>query len=341
LAFYEKGGRVVFKRGMHVKQPIAWFYISIFLLLINRCTSDESRDYRQDMRSFVQEIDVYAKSFDPGFLVIAQNGQELITENGETDGIIVQDYIDALDGAGREDLYYGFDEDDVPTPAQERIYMSAFLDRAENSGVEVLVIDYCSSAVYVDSSYDMSEAKGYIAFAADHRELDHIPVYPSQPYNMNTSDITSLADAGNFLYLINTQLYASKSEFLDELQNTDYDILIIDLFYNEDEQFDLPDIASLKNKAHGGTRLVLAYCSIGEAEDYRYYWQAEWNNDPPVWLGQENPNWPGNYLVEYWSQDWQDIIYGDDDSYIKKILDAGFSGVYLDIIDAFEYFENE
>jgi len=35
------------------------------------------------------------------------------------------------------------------------------------------------------------------------------------------------------------------------------------------------------------------------------------------------------------------IIYGNNNSYLKKILDAGFDGVYLDIIDAFEYFENQ
>jgi len=79
--------------------------------------------------------------------------------------------------------------------------------------------------------------------------------------------------------------------------------------------------------------------SIGEAEDYRYYWKAEWKTNPPSWLAEENPNWPGNYKVRYWNEDWQNIIYGNNDSYLRKILDAGFDGVYLDIIDAFEYFE--
>ena len=52
-----------------------------------------------------------------------------------------------------------------------------------------------------------------------------------------------------------------------------------------------------------------------------------------------SPDWEGNYKVRYWEEDWQAIIYGDADSYLQKILDAGFDGVYLDIIDAFEYFE--
>ena len=96
----------------------------------------------------------------------------------------------------------------------------------------------------------------------------------------------------------------------------------------------------LKIKLNGGSRLIIAYMSIGEAEDYRYYWDSDWNNTPPSWLEEENPNWEGNFKVRYWEAEWKGIIYGNDSSYLKKILDAGFDGVYLDIIDAFEYFED-
>ena len=33
------------------------------------------------------------------------------------------------------------------------------------------------------------------------------------------------------------------------------------------------------------------------------------------------------------------MIYGGDGSYIKRIIDAGFDGVYLDKVDVYEYFE--
>jgi len=59
----------------------------------------------------------------------------------------------------------------------------------------------------------------------------------------------------------------------------------------------------------------------------------------PAWLLSENPNWPGNHKVYCWDPEWQTIIYGNRDSYLVKILAAGFDGVYLDLIDAFEYFE--
>ncbi|MFK5973518.1 MAG: endo alpha-1,4 polygalactosaminidase [Flavobacteriaceae bacterium] len=79
--------------------------------------------------------------------------------------------------------------------------------------------------------------------------------------------------------------------------------------------------------------------SIGEAEDYRYYWQSEWNTNKPDWLEVVNPDWPGNFKVKYWNTEWKALILGDKNAYLDKIIAADFDGVYLDIIDAFEYFE--
>jgi cysteinyl-tRNA synthetase len=296
-------------------------------------------DYRQEMRDFVRAISEDAAGINPSFVVIPQNGQELITANGESDGSLVQPYVSAIDGVGREDLFYGFDGDNLPTPAEEISYLTGFLDRAKSVGLKVLVADYCWTPTYVDHSYAESAARSYISFAANRRPLDAIPSYPVNPFNVNTSDVTSLSQAKNFLYMINTDAYGTKAEFLAALQNTDYDLLLIDAFFDGTVALTPGDVASLKTKAAGGSRLVVAYMSIGEAEDYRSYWKSEWATNPPEWLEEENPNWPGNYKVQYWHDEWQGLIFGDQDSYLTRILDAGFDGVYLDIIDGFEYFE--
>jgi len=112
----------------------------------------------------------------------------------------------------------------------------------------------------------------------------------------------------------------------------------MDLFH-EGEPYTAAEIAGLRTKAGGGTRLVLCYVSIGEAEDYRYYWQPGWSPGNPSWLEEENPDWPGNYGVRYWDPAWQAVIFGGDDSYLGRVLAAGFDGAYLDRIDAFEDFE--
>jgi cysteinyl-tRNA synthetase len=316
--------------------------VGMFVLLLCLCNKNtDDVDYREEMRMFVQNISSYARGISSGFVAVPQNGQELLTVNGEHDGSLVPAYIEAIDGVGREDLFYGYNNDDEITPVGETEYMIGFLNRAEQNGIEVLVTDYCWTQEHVDSSYAWNAVRGYISFAADERDLNSIPSYPGEPYNVNSNNIDILSEARNFLYIINTDGFSSKDEFLNALKQTDYDILIIDLFYEGNEILSAQEIDALKHKANGGLRLVLAYCSIGEAEDYRYYWSPSWESDPPEWLGDENPDWPGNYKVRYWEPAWQEIIYGNPDSYIRKILDTGFNGVYLDIIDAFEYWEDQ
>ena len=77
---------------------------------------------------------------------------------------------------------------------------------------------------------------------------------------------------------------------------------------------------------------VYAYLSIGEAEDYRWYWNGSWYTNHPYWLLDENPEWPGNYLVIYWAPEWRDILR----KYIDIIVNQGFDGLYLDKIDSYE-----
>ena len=299
-------------------KALKWLLI-LALLIYFSCGNDENEDnadYKQGMR----------------------NGHELVTDNGDTDGNPLESYLNSIDGAGREDLFFGYDDDDQATPKIEADYMMVFIDICEQNDVEVLVTDYCFTQGKMDESYTRNNVKDYISFAAPERELNVIPDYPPEPYNTNTNDINSLADAKNFLYLLNTENFTSKQNFISAISETNYDVLIIDFFFDE-EEYTTSEIEALKTKRNGGKRLVISYISIGEAEDYRYYWKNEWISNPPVWLAGENPDWEGNYKVRYWHKEWQDIIYGSESSYIYKIIITGFDGAYLDIIDAFEYFE--
>jgi cysteinyl-tRNA synthetase, unknown class len=295
-------------------------------------------DYRTEMRNFVIGISQYTKARNAQFAIIPQNGIELITSNGESDGTLVQTYINAIDGVGQEDLFYGYDDDNVPTPSDDNLYLREYLNRIKTSK-KVLVTDYCSSKTNMDKSYASNNTNGYISFAADHRELDNIPSYPAQPYNVNSDNITSLSQAKNFLYLINPDNYSSKTQFINAVKATNYDVVLMDLFLGGTTSFTAAEIDQLKTKANGGKRLVIAYMSIGEAEDYRYYWKITWKVGNPSFIVAENPEWEGNYKVQYWNTDWKAIIYGNDASYAKKLLDSHFDGAYLDIIDGFEYFE--
>ncbi len=323
----------------------------LFFALLSSCTRVEEEpteqpfvptpgefDYRQEMREFVIRLSQYAETIHPNFIVIPQNGQELCSLNGAPDGPLASEYLQAIDGQGREDFFYGYNNDDEATPVEERDLWQPFLEVMRDNDVKILVTDYCSTPSYMDDSYAQNAALDFISYAADARDLNTIATYPMQPYNENDGVITSLSDAQNFLYLINTDNYGTKQEFIDAVTATNYDAILMDYFFDE-EEFTSAEILELKQKANGGERLVISYMSVGEAEDYRYYWLPYWSFNPPDWMGGVNPDWPGNYKIDYWNSEWQNIIYGNDESYLKKILNKGFDGVYLDLIDAFEYWE--
>jgi cysteinyl-tRNA synthetase len=313
-------------------------------LLIVSCGEEENSpsinevNFRQEMRNFVMELSSYSKGIKPGFLIIPQNGQELITDNGELDGVVQKEYLKTIDATGSEDLFYGYDQDDHETPIEDSNYLIALFGIFEENKVKVLAIDYCSTIQKMDKSYQLNHENGFISFAADQRNLNDIPSYPSKPFDENSADILAIFQAKNFLYLINSEKFETKEEFITAVSATNYDLIIMDLYHNE-EMYSLKEVEQLKQKENGGKRLLICYMSIGEAENYRYYWESGWNPGTPTWLGRENPDWEGNYKVHYWNQKWKDIITGNPESYIDKVLTSGFDGVYLDVIDAFEYYE--
>lgn len=149
--------------------------------------------------------------------------------------------------------------------------------------------------------------------------------------------------------------YQLQNATVSGLTTAPYDLVVID--YSKDggdsQAFTRSEIASIKRSG----KKVLAYLSIGEAEDYRYYFNSDWvrakagapcsvarTERAPAWLDESNTEWCGNYKVKYWMAPWQRILFGQPrgprKSYLDRIIDAGFDGAYLDIVDGYEYWSS-
>ena len=115
--------------------------------------------------------------------------------------------------------------------------------------------------------------------------------------------------------------------------DTSFKLIVIDYSANGTDamKFSSAEISSIKNSG----KKAIAYISIGEAENYRTYWQSSWTGSPPSWLGPENPNWAGNFKVKYWDAQWQAIVF----NYMDTVIAQGFDGAYMDIIDAYYYWQ--
>lgn len=144
------------------------------------------------------------------------------------------------------------------------------------------------------------------------------------------------AMAKNNVSLVKSWGYWLQNTSIDAMLASPYDLFVID--YSKDGTdagaFSAAEIKRLK--ADG--RIVLCYFSIGEAEDYRFYWKNGWKEGNPEFLGPENLEWKGNYKVKYWNLKWWQQALKP---YLDKILAAGFDGVYLDIIDGYYYWGNQ
>ena len=140
----------------------------------------------------------------------------------------------------------------------------------------------------------------------------------------------------SFAYILQADSLAkSRAGTVQQLAAAGRDWIVLDANFSGSEPWTAADLAAIRAGRAG--RKVIAYLSIGEAEDYRAYWQRAWKTNPPAFLLGENPEWKGNYRVKYWQPAWQQIILAD----VDKIMAAGFDGVYLDIVDGFETFEQD
>ena len=139
---------------------------------------------------------------------------------------------------------------------------------------------------------------------------------------------------------VNTWAYQLQDISISEISNNStFDLVVIDYSNDgsDDNKFTKNDIQKIKSSG----KLAIAYISIGEAETYRNYWGNDWdaNNDglpdstAPSWLGNENPDWKGNYEVRFWNDEWQNIIF----NYIDTIIAQDFDGIYCDIVDGYYY----
>jgi cysteinyl-tRNA synthetase len=101
------------------------------------------------------------------------------------------------------------------------------------------------------------------------------------------------------------------------------------------------EVRLMQTKPDGGRRLVLAYLSVGAAEEYRTYWNKDWRSHPPAWLGPENADWPHSFSVRYWHPAWRELVIDAPGNALERIMAAGFDGVFLDRVDAYHDWQAE
>jgi cysteinyl-tRNA synthetase len=142
---------------------------------------------------------------------------------------------------------------------------------------------------------------------------------------------------GRQLSSIESWAYQLQAPEPQEISTTGFDLAVVDYSRDGSQEmaFNEQEVAQMKLRSIVCQRLVLSYMSIGEAEDYRFYWDPSWSQQRPEWMRSENEEWGGNYPVDYWRPEWKQIIFGSPQAYLDQIIAAGFDGVYLDRVDVY------
>ncbi|MBF0252624.1 MAG: endo alpha-1,4 polygalactosaminidase [Candidatus Omnitrophica bacterium] len=130
---------------------------------------------------------------------------------------------------------------------------------------------------------------------------------------------STLANVNKWFILLD---YSLGEEEFDNAVFDNYQMIILDAD-------SYPDFSGTNRE----NKKILAYVSLGEAEDYRAYWEKI---NQKAWVFSLNEDWEGNYPVDVRSGEWQDIILNE---VIPEIVRKGFDGLFLDTIDTAEWLE--
>ncbi|WP_339014121.1 endo alpha-1,4 polygalactosaminidase [Fusobacterium animalis] len=301
-------------------------YIFLLLFFISYFSfSTTNYIYRERMKDFIKEI---RDGTNKEKIIITQNGNELYFKNGKVDN----NFFNVTNGTTQESLYYGdVLRFNVPTSKGLKNELLELTVPIRKKGKPVFIINYGKGKKKREFLKKEDLKTKFVSellpsFNAD-KLYETIEDY-------NDEDVYSLNEVKNFLCLLNPEKFSSIDGYYQTLKNTNYDLLLIEVSYNN-VFFTKEQIEELKIKHNGGKRLVIAYLSIGEAENYRFYWKKKWNKKKPNWIVKENENWEGNCIVKYWSPEWKSIIK----EYQKKLDEIGVDGYLLDTVDTYQYFE--
>jgi len=330
------------KNFSKIIKAVAGMFVSVAFLFMTACSNSNAAPRlspEQEMVRLTSELRDYATERTPSFQFVGNGAAGLLEVTRHEPEESVQELVRSLDGFLTESFFYTNEDDAVELQDPEMLeYLEAMMERPQTAGKAIWTLDYIEDDEQASIDKAMGRAKGYVSSTATTTALTDIP--DERVQDENADDVMTVRDARNFLILLNPEAFASREAYLARLAATPYDALVIDLYYGDDP-LTADEVARLQEKPQGGRRLVLSYMSIGEAADYRPYWQDAWNDSDsrPKWIAKANPDWPGSYRVRYWTDEWKHILFGSENSYLDLIMAAGFDGAFLDVMDAWQMFQ--
>jgi hypothetical protein len=208
------------------------------------------------------------------------------------------------------------------------------VDAMTSEGRPLYSLEACPNPAAADAAFRDGHRDKVDSFAVvgDGR-LDQIP--RTRPHHENATAVSSVIAAHNWLPILKSDRFGSRAEWMMAMQETNYDMVVVDIAHHGADPLNKDDVYRLKFKKVGQRRLVLAELPIGRAFDWRLYWQKGWEAGNPPFLFAVDDQ-PGTFITDTASGEWRQIL----GKYITYAMDLGFDGVMLDDVDTYLWFED-
>jgi cysteinyl-tRNA synthetase len=108
-----------------------------------------------EMVDLVMRMAAWARGEKPGFLVLPQNGEELLAS---------PIYRAAIDGIGKEDMLYGDRGNDRPNAPERVARAERNFAAARAEGLPVLAVEYARRTDNIDDARRRLDALGFVAY---------------------------------------------------------------------------------------------------------------------------------------------------------------------------------
>lgn len=114
---------------------------------------DERDNAAAEMVAFVERIAREARARIPGFLIVPQNGEELLTKPG---------YVETIDAIAKEDLLYGSPAEGIANSSAQVYNSTRWLSLAQQAAKPVLVIEYLDAPAEIGKARGELSKRGYV-----------------------------------------------------------------------------------------------------------------------------------------------------------------------------------
>lgn len=160
---------IILDKGGYLERIIAAGFDGVWLDKVDSSIEKVARNRptaQDDMRAFVRRIAERGRGIRPGFLVVPQNGEELLTDPA---------YRSVISGIGKEDLLFGEFKHQQANPPDVVERRMELLKLLTSDGKTVLAVEYLDHAGHIAEARKSLSQAGFVPHFAD-RSLDHLRI---------------------------------------------------------------------------------------------------------------------------------------------------------------------